>query len=178
MTTAYKALPASTKEIANYARELRKACGYEYKKQFPIMHFLELILPRMFPDLSLELLEVDEMPFKEGETLPGSNTIRLRKDIYLAACDNDGRARFTVAHEIGHFLLHTPDSIVLCRMEKGQKLRAFEDPEWQANCFASELLSPVYLAKGMSKAAIMEQFLLSERAAKVVVSKCRNARFT
>ena len=175
MTTAYKALPASKREIADYARELRQVCGFENRNCFPIIQFLELILPRLFPDFNLEIPEVDDLPFKEGETIPGTNTIRLRCDIYLAACNGDGRARFTVAHEIGHFLLHTPDSIVLCRMEEGQKLKAFEDPEWQANFFASELLAPVYLARGMTKRQIMDEFGLTEGAAKVVVSKCRQA---
>ena len=175
MTTAYKAQPTSKQEISDYARSLRSVCGYEHKNQFPVVHFLELILPRLFPDFNLEIAEVEELPFKEGETLPGTNTIRLRRDVYEAACNSDGRARFTVAHEIGHFLLHTPDSIVLCRMEEGQKLRTFEDPEWQANYFASELLAPIYLARGMNKHQVMEEFLLSERAASVVVSKCRKA---
>ena len=175
MTTAYKALPTSKAAISDYARKLRRLCGYENKNTFPVMQFLELILPSLFPDLNLEIPEAEELPFKEGETLPGSNTIRIRKDIYLAACEGDGRARFTVAHEVGHFLLHTPDSIVLCRMEEGQRLRTFEDPEWQANFFAGELLAPVYLAKGMTKQQIMKEFQLSEAAAKVTASKCRTS---
>ena len=146
---------------------------FEYKKPFPIMQFLELIMPQIFPELNLEIPEIEEMPFKEGETIPGTNTIRIRQDIYRAACDGDGRARFTVAHEVGHFILHTPDSIVLCKMEEGQKLNAYEDPEWQANYFAGELLAPVYLAKGMNELKIMIEFALSESAARVVVSKCR-----
>lgn len=59
MTTAYKALPASKREIADYARELRQVCGFEHKNRFPIMQFLELILPRLFPDFNLEISEVD-----------------------------------------------------------------------------------------------------------------------
>ena len=48
MTTSYKALPASKREIADYAHDLRQMCGFEHKNHFPIMHFLELILPGYF----------------------------------------------------------------------------------------------------------------------------------
>lgn len=172
MNAAYKAMPVSKRNIADFAWDCRKSCGCAFIKEFPIVQYLELIMPRMFPGFTLEIAEAEEMPFKEGETIPGTDTIRLRRDIYEAACNGDGRARFTVAHEIGHFMLHTPDSIILCRMEEGQGIKKYEDPEWQANVFASELLAPVYLAKGMTAHQIAEEFKISESAAHVVVSKC------
>ena len=121
--------------------------------------------------MTLEIVAPEDMPFKEGETIPGQNKIRIREDVYNAACDGNGRARFTVAHEIGHFLLHTPNSISLCRMEEDTKLRPFEDPEWQANTFASELLAPACLITGHTKTEIMGRCGLSEKAAKVALAK-------
>ena len=92
---------------------------------------------------------------------------------YTAACDNNGRARFTVTHEIGHFLIHTPDSIVLCRRIEGMKLPPNEDPEWQANTFAGELLAPSYLITNLSTRQVMELCGVSEKAAEIALTKSR-----
>lgn len=173
MNTAYKAAPTSRKAIADYARTIRRNMGLEQTFYFPVMEFLEVVLQEVFPDMTLEIVAPEDMPFKEGETIPGQNKIRIREDVYNAACDGNGRARFTVAHEIGHFLLHTPDAISLCRMEEGMKLKPFEDPEWQANTFASELLAPAYLITGHTKQEIMGRCGLSEKAAKVALAKCK-----
>ncbi len=48
-----------------------------------------------------------------------------------------GTDRLTVIHEVGHLLLHHKDRIVLRR---GTGSQTFCDPEWQASCFAGELL--------------------------------------
>ena len=175
MMTSFKALPTSKREIADYARRIRRRMQLEQKPFFPIVEFLEMTLQSAYEDMTLDIVPVDEMPFKEGETLPGQNTIRIREDVYYAACNGDGRARFTIAHEIGHFMLHTPDAIVLCRMEVGQKLKPYEDPEWQANTFASELLMPPYLIVGMTKRDVMREFGVSEKAAMVALKKCAKA---
>ena len=171
MQTTYKALPTSKREIAEYTRSLRRNVGLENESFFPVMEYLEIFLQDKLMDLTLDIVPFSDMPFKEGETIPGQNTIRIREDVYNAACEGDGRARFTVAHEIGHFLLHTPDSIALCRMEEGTKFRPFEDPEWQANTFASELLAPGYLISNLPYREVMNRCGVSEKAAKVALAK-------
>lgn len=57
-------------------------------------------------------------------------------------------ARTTVCHEIGHAVLHVPLlrrrlllTNVLARTQRG-RLRAYEDPEWQAWAFAGAILMP------------------------------------
>ena len=57
-------------------------------------------------------------------------------------------ARTTVCHEIGHAILHVPVlrrrlmvTDVLARTQRG-RLRAYEDPEWQAWAFAGAILMP------------------------------------
>ncbi len=53
------------------------------------------------------------------------------------------RANFTIAHEIGHFVLHRVLNLMnFSRTVSPTKPRVFEDPEWQADTFASELLMP------------------------------------
>ena len=104
---------------------------------------------------------------KHGETYPSKNLIRIREDVYLNAINGSGRDRLTIAHEIGHLLLHDDDNIALCRLEPNEKLKAYEDPEWQANAFGGELLAPSYLIKGLTNAKVQEKCGVSEDAANV-----------
>ena len=90
--------------------------------------------------LGLKIVEVSSKSF-EGALLRSARTlsgrILLHRDIREI-----GRRRFTIAHEIGHFLLHS-DRRIPCstRVIEGWK----EDqpkPEREADSFASELLLP------------------------------------
>ena len=79
MYTAYKALPTSGKAIAKYARSIRNDIGLVNTYFFPVMKFLEHVLPQAFPDMSLEIVPPQDMPFKEGETIPGQNILCIRQ---------------------------------------------------------------------------------------------------
>lgn len=90
------------------------------------------------------------MPDKEGETFPSLNTIKIREDVYEKATQGDGRARFTILHEVGHLLMHDNDRVALCRKSDNVPLKTYEDPEWQADAFAGELLIAEHLVRDMS----------------------------
>ena len=69
-------------------------------------------------------------------------------DIVVNRADGSGRQAFTVAHELGHFVLHrtklmeNPDIGVVHRRPIGGE----KDPiEQEANCFANNLLVPDFL---------------------------------
>ncbi len=74
------------------------------------------------------------------------------------------RARFTVAHELGHFVLHRRQGIYFMCQENSKRLA-----ERQANRFAAELLMPAeavegLAGRGLAKDALAERFLVSEEA--------------
>lgn len=150
--TSQIAQPLSRKEIREIARDLRKALDLENEPYFPIMPFVEGILPRIDPKFELEVLY--------------RHQILLREDVYERACDGKGRDRFTVAHEVGHYILHIPSKIVLAKLEQGTAVPNFMDPEWQADAFAGELLMPAHLMKGVSPVIIAEKCEVSEAAAR------------
>jgi Zn-dependent peptidase ImmA (M78 family) len=70
---------------------------------------------------------------------------------------HENRQRFTVAHEIGHFLFHPGEKIFVDRgfrvNRRDQKSSTAEDPEEiEANRFASELLMPKdFLGRDLEK---------------------------
>lgn len=71
----------------------------------------------------------------------GGGTIRVKAGL------NPGRRRFTIAHEIGHHVLHSRDG--LDRDDTAKNFRIWNDlgEEAEANLFAAELLMPEFLFK-------------------------------
>ena len=161
----YRAAPISRGEIRKLAFALKKKVGLENELYFPILPFVENVLPILIPDFQFEVVPVYEMGSKHGETFPSKNIIRIREDIYNRAAEGEGRDRLTVAHEVGHLFLHEDDSIALCRLDPNEKLKAYEDPEWQANAFGGELLAPSYLIKGMRSSEVQSRCGVSASAA-------------
>jgi len=172
-----KAAPMSRKQIRRLIRYIKKQAGLENELYFPIIPFVENVLPLMFEDYQFEVVPIEEMGKKHGETFPNSNTIKIREDIYLRAVKGEGRDRMTIAHEVGHFFLHEKDSISLCRLAPGEKLKPFEDPEWQANAFGGELLASSYLIRNLSKNEVMNKCGVTFEAASIQVDHCMDEIF-
>lgn len=171
--SCYKASAISRKNIQNFIRYLKKMVHLENEMYFPVVQFLENILPILISDFQLEIVPQREMGNKHGETYPSRNLIRIREDVYLGAVAGCGRDRLTIAHEIGHLFLHEDDSIALCKLAPNEKLRPFEDPEWQANAFGGELLASTYLIKGMTAVDVSEKCGVSMDAARVQLRAVR-----
>jgi uncharacterized protein DUF955 len=99
-------------------------------------------LPQVAADLGLEIKEVEAATF-EGALLRivGSplGTIALRRDIA-----EPGRKRFTLAHEIGHYVLpNQQDAVGPCRVSTIESWsRSLSSLEIDANTFAAEVLLP------------------------------------
>jgi Zn-dependent peptidase ImmA (M78 family) len=89
-----------------------------------------------------------------------------------------GRRRFTIAHEIGHFLLHVPvfhkvyydQPVDIQEIEESSPAEKRSRPrqrEWEANVFARELLMPETLvdeqahATGFNLPALAKRFEVS-----------------
>lgn len=148
--TNYIAQGLSRHTIREYARYIRTLCGLENKVYFPVVEFLELMLPKLISGFCLEIVEYSKMPDKEGETIPSLNTVRIREDVYEKAISGDGRARFTILHEVGHLLFHDNGRVALCRVSNNSAVKAYENPEWQADVFAGEMLMAEHLIKNMN----------------------------
>jgi len=105
-----------------------------------------------------------EMGSNHGLSKPSERLIIIREDVYELACEGDGFSRLTIAHELGHVLLH-PDATLERRINRGA-IPAYRSSEWQANCFAGELLMPagsVHLCRSIDD--VMRIFGVSRQAA-------------
>jgi Zn-dependent peptidase ImmA (M78 family) len=154
-------VPMSRLAIRKLVMEFRKLFGLEDVLYFPIVRFIEWCLPQL--GLEYEVLSISEMRDTYGLTNTKKNTLLIREDVYLGAIDGNPRDRFTLCHELGHFILHTPDRVSFARGE----IPAYRDPEWQANTFAGEIMAPYNLTCCMSVEEIMDKCGMSRQAAEI-----------
>ena len=169
----YKAKPISRENIKRYVRYIKKKTGFEDELYFPIIDFMENVLPEWIDGFNYEIVSKQEMGSLHGETFPNKNLIRIREDVYERAVAGEGRDRLTIAHEIGHLLFHEEDSVALCRMDPNEKLKPYEDPEWQAMALAAEIMCDARLVRHMSPDQIKETCGVSWTAANRVFENCR-----
>lgn len=170
---SYKAKPLSVKTIRLIAKALREKCNMQHQKNIPICVLFEKILNKIFPKYQWEIKPDSEME-EEGMTFPFENTIWIKESVYNKACLGEGRARFTIAHEIGHLLLHKQSHIAFCRGD--YPIKTYEDPEWQADCFAAELLMDYDIVKDWSACKIEKNCGVSKLASQKRYYKLKEER--
>ena len=126
--------PARIGEIRRKVKILLRSVGYSAPptKLESIANFLGI--------------SIKYAPYSEGE-LAGMLLFHPEPIIAINSAHHKNRQRFTIAHEIGHFLLHENEDvhidermIVLYRDEHSSL--AINEKEVEANQFAAELLMP------------------------------------
>lgn len=129
---------------------MRKSLFLGNSIKFPIVELLD-ILSEVLENFSYEIVPDDALPsdtHADIDILTGH--IKIKETVYERACDGEGRDRMTIAHEIGHFFTICFCGFKLQRNFDNKPVPAYKDPEWQAKCFAGELMIPYHLVKDMS----------------------------
>lgn len=110
----------------------------------------------------LEVCRVKRGRGFNGQLLKERRLIEVQQDMHLH------RQRFTIAHEIGHYLLgHTTD---FCSFDERKTTDPRGSNERQANIFASELLMPdpwirrYWVALRKDYRAMAQKFYVSDEA--------------
>lgn len=165
------ATPRSRISIREYATLVRKSLDIENAFEFPIMFFLEHVLEEIFEGFCYDIVPDEEMGNRAGETFPELNLIKIKESVYEGALRGNPRDRFTIAHEIGHLFLHRPGSVSYARADK--KIKPYQDPEWQANTFAGELLVPMDLIRGLSANHIADKCKVSFQVANIQLNSIK-----
>lgn len=112
-------------DIEQKADEIRK-----YSKTFPIS-VLEIA----------NALGLSVLQFAPKENGVSGMLDRRTNTIYINQNDSPARKRFSVAHEIGHFVLHKKDGAFISYRNNVSSL-GYEIEEIEANHFAATLLMP------------------------------------
>lgn len=162
----YSVEPKSRAELRSIAQGFRAFLKLENTIYFPIEKVLET-MPIIFPNFNWEIVDNSAMPPQNhADTNINSQTITIKQDVYDRACAGAGRDRMTIAHEIGHYLLLCVYGFKLHHTSKSNAHAMYTDPEWQAKCFAGELLIPAELVDNLSITEIATQCGVSIDAAR------------
>lgn len=133
-----KAEPLSKETIRKKVKDFKERYGISLTDKIDVIRWLERLDNLGF--LEIEVVTDNELKNSYAETNLLTRKIYIRETVYNNAAAGDTRDRFTIAHELGHIVLHT-ETIIVCRID--EKIKTYEDPEWQANQFAAEFLAPL-----------------------------------
>lgn len=154
----------SWNNIEQIAQSWRSKFGLDQTPYTPIMEMMEKVLDNKLEVFTLVSMSREEMGPAEGYTDPDGSFIFLREDVYEGAWRGEVRHRFTAAHELAHWAIHT--NIPLARARPEQSVPAYRLSEPQANQFASELLMPArFFTLGDDVDDVMERHGVGYQAA-------------
>lgn len=172
-TLGQKVSPKSGSLIAKKAHlciDVFKETMSMITESVPIVMVLEQLQHQEL--LELHIVEDEELGDDYAITLPAKNQMLIRNSIWEGASNGGGFERFTLAHEFGHLLLHKDETPSFARSVVKHKI--YEDAEWQADYFASELLIDSRKLKiCMSVEDVMKKFGVSRAAAKCRLNKLK-----
>lgn len=166
--------PMSTNSIVDLVNSIRTTVGFENELYFPVIEFVENFLTQYDETFNYNYVEREKMQDKYAYYDHIHNVMVIREDVYEQAINDNGRHRFTIAHEIGHYFLHQ-NGVKLCRLESNQHIVRYCDPEWQANTFASELLMPRHLICNLNAKQIAFYCKTSCQAATIALNKAKKS---
>ena len=164
--------PKSRESLKKFANKIREILGLSTDQLFvDVLLCLEVLIPKIDPDFQFVILEANYINRpNEAFFHPKNNTVYVRSDIYEKAGDEDGRARFTIAHEIAHYFLFKNFGIPYFEnwekvMNNSDPTLHSMDPEWQADVVANYLLCESDSIRDLSEEDIVFYCGVSHNAA-------------
>jgi Zn-dependent peptidase ImmA (M78 family) len=169
MSEDFRVAPMSWDAISSSADDVRRALGLGDTQFIPVMDIIERVMDQQLELLEFRVGDRFHMGNAEGHTCPAGTFIELREDVYAGALAGDGRARFTAAHELGHWILHAKRP--LARLKPNERPGAFERSEPQANQFAAEFLMPrQFFRRGDTAATLARRHGVSIHASELRIA--------
>lgn len=147
--------------IESAAQSLRSLLGIPDPDVFNIVELLENELPKVLSDFRMEVAH-GEAEKVYSTALPPR--IFLEVSLYNSARVGDAKARITIAHELGHLVLHG----ALQRSKLGDKgeIERNSLAESQAHKFALAFLIPMSVARGFNDPKLLSLYCkVDQRAA-------------
>lgn len=125
------------REVSHHMRDLLTNTRFDSPK-LNIAGILDHL--RDSGQIEFEIVEDDQLQNEYAVSVPNERLIKVRQTVYHNAINGVPRDCFTLAHELGHVILHRDTNPVYARSQSTSYHHFTEDAEWQANTFASELL--------------------------------------
>lgn len=154
----------SRANIEAYANAVRAALGISPLDRVDMLRLIEFVLPRALDGFRYEISPDRELGDAEATTSTTERLIKISQSCYDAARAGHARYPFTLAHEFGHLMLHTGKPASLARGE----VKAYVNPEWQADNFAGAFLAPIEMVQACgSVSELIRRSGLSREAAEI-----------
>lgn len=135
-----KTSPLSVKTIEKIAKEVRESFNIKLDEAFPILDYLNHLFYK--GELGIQIIDDDDL-YLDKKTVAlynaSDNFIYLKESVIEEVDNGIYRSNFTLAHELFHYI---QAQIFKFDFYEVETRKAYEDPEWQANEFAGELLLP------------------------------------
>ncbi len=140
----------TTPEMIAETKKYRHEFEVAHVERVDIVSILEFKLVERYPNFRLVIVLDGELN-ENAVTEPHNDRIVVRRSVYRAACDDDPSARFILAHELGHYLLHRERNVQMHDDPNGavqpfERMNASESTEDQADMFARHFLLPPHIA--------------------------------
>lgn len=177
-----RAKPVSTADIRNVAEFLRRMIGVSSDRPLNVTKSLDILTFQFSRyGFNYQILPDSSPIFEKGEeakTDVVSGMIYIKESVFQEASHKRYcRAKFTIAHEIGHFVMHHAFNMLdFSRSNVKGPLKIYEDPEWQADVFASELLMPYVQCLSLSPDEIRRKYHVTKGAAWTRYSKIHRSK--
>lgn len=156
-----KTNPLSVSDIEGLCVTLRYWLKVPTDSCFPIIKLLNDLYYKGF--INIQYMSDDDKIFEKDTPAkynPIDNFIYIKESILEDLDNNKFSANFTLAHEFFHYIQH---KLLGFNFEEVEKCLAFEDPEWQANEFAGQLLIPTkYVKNNYSVDYVAQKFKVSK----------------
>jgi hypothetical protein len=161
----------SAKEIEAITLAWRDRLGVPNDWAPDVVRLLENELPKLHRLGQFALVTRSDAEMGDAEAYTEFNPphIVIRNSVYQLARKLDGRSRMTLAHELGHLVMHPGAGRLRTDFSRLKtKVKPFESAEWQANKFASFFLMPSHIIREfVSPAQIAESCHVSQQAARI-----------
>ena len=135
-----KTNPLSVKDITNYAKQIRQSYKIKEDECFPIFDYIDYLCANGY--LSMQII-ADDDKYLDSNTVALYNSydnfIYVKESVIDEIESGNYRSNFTLAHELFHYI---QNKVLGFDFERVEEEKVYEDPEWQANVFAGELLLP------------------------------------
>ncbi|MGM9969486.1 MAG: ImmA/IrrE family metallo-endopeptidase [Anaeroplasma sp.] len=158
-------------EIETIASNFRREYRIPEDEYFPILE----ILDDMFMNglLSIQFLEDNDAFFEKDTPAKyciNDNFIYIKISVLEEYEMGNYRASFTLAHELFHYIQYR---VLKFSFDEAINVKSYEDPEWQANEFAAQLLIPSKYVD-LNEIELCERFHVSQQC--VLVRKLYSQR--
>jgi Zn-dependent peptidase ImmA (M78 family) len=170
MMDDFRVKPRPAKAIEATTLAWRHALGVTNNWAPDMVRLIESDLPNVLPTpFALVVRDDADMADAEAYTEFNPAHIAIRKSTYYLARKFDGRSRMTLAHELGHLVMHVSDGPRPRAVEaKRSEIPHFESAEWQASKFASLFLMPTHIVRQVeSVESLIAYCRVSRQAAEI-----------